>query len=87
VALEILRQASALGIFAVWLQPGAEDDAVLEFIANASSTTGGTSYIHSLPVFSGVVRRDDNGTNKTPPCGHVSDPAVPDLISTLLRRA
>ncbi|KAJ7929605.1 CoA-binding protein, partial [Mycena leptocephala] len=34
VTLEILRQASALGIFAVWLQPGAEDDAVLKFIAN-----------------------------------------------------
>ncbi|KAJ7843192.1 CoA-binding protein, partial [Mycena olivaceomarginata] len=27
VTLQILRQASALGIFAVWLQPGAEDAA------------------------------------------------------------
>ncbi|KAJ7347901.1 CoA-binding protein, partial [Mycena albidolilacea] len=32
VTLKILRQAKDLGIFAVWLQPGAEDDAVLEFI-------------------------------------------------------
>ncbi|KAJ6531387.1 CoA-binding protein, partial [Mycena vulgaris] len=32
VTLEILRQAQALGIFSVWLQPGAEDDAVLDFI-------------------------------------------------------
>jgi hypothetical protein len=87
VTLEILRQASALGIFAVWLQPGAEDDAVVKFIANASSTAGGTSYIHSLPFFSGVVRRDDNGTNTTGPCTGVSDPDAPDLIATILRRA
>ncbi|KAF8206032.1 CoA-binding protein, partial [Mycena galopus ATCC 62051] len=32
VTLQILREATALGIFAVWLQPGAEDAAVLEFI-------------------------------------------------------
>ncbi|KAJ7134545.1 CoA binding domain-containing protein [Mycena epipterygia] len=32
VTLEILQQAKALGIFALWLQPGAEDDAVIKFI-------------------------------------------------------
>ncbi|KAJ7485577.1 CoA binding domain-containing protein, partial [Mycena latifolia] len=32
VTLEILQQAKALGVFALWLQPGAEDDAVVEFI-------------------------------------------------------
>jgi hypothetical protein len=87
VTLEILRQASALGIFAVWLQPGAEDDAVLKFIANASSTVGGTSYIYSLPFFPSVVHRDDNGTNTGGPCPGVSDPDAPDLISMILRRA
>ncbi|KAJ7640537.1 CoA binding domain-containing protein [Mycena rosella] len=30
--LQILQQAKALGIFALWLQPGAEDDAVVKFI-------------------------------------------------------
>ncbi|KAJ7459787.1 CoA binding domain-containing protein [Mycena latifolia] len=30
--LEVLQQAKALGIFALWLQPGAEDDAVVNFI-------------------------------------------------------
>jgi hypothetical protein len=87
VTLEILRQASVLGIFAVWLQPGAEDDAVLKFIANASSTVGGTSYIYSLPFFPGMVHRDDNSTNTGGPCPGVSDPDAPDLISTILRRA
>ncbi|KAJ6526082.1 CoA-binding protein, partial [Mycena capillaripes] len=32
VTLQILQHASALGIFAVWLQPGAQDDAVLQYI-------------------------------------------------------
>ncbi|KAJ7438133.1 succinyl CoA synthetase-like protein [Mycena galericulata] len=78
VTLQILRQAHDLGIFAVWLQPGAEDDAVLNFIASANST--GTSYIHSAaPVAAGRLgRRVDS------PCG-VSDPDTPDVISTLLR--
>jgi len=82
VTLQILRQASALGIFAVWLQPGAEDEAVLDFIANANS--GGTSYIHTIVPLSGMVRRQ-NGT--VPPCngpGRSFD--TPDLISTLVRR-
>ncbi|KAJ7243951.1 CoA binding domain-containing protein [Mycena rebaudengoi] len=30
--LEIITQAKALGIFAVWLQPGAEDNSVIDFI-------------------------------------------------------
>ncbi|KAJ7241413.1 NAD-P-binding protein [Mycena rebaudengoi] len=40
VTLEILKQAAALGIFAVWLQPGAEDAAVLAFIANSTALSG-----------------------------------------------
>ncbi|KAJ7216344.1 CoA-binding protein, partial [Mycena pura] len=32
VTLQILKQATELGIPAVWLQPGAEDAAVLDFI-------------------------------------------------------
>ncbi|KAJ7732644.1 CoA binding domain-containing protein [Mycena metata] len=74
VTLEILRQASALGIFSVWLQPGAEDDAVLEFIAN--STMGTTTYIHSAVPLPGAARRS------SPICGGVG---TPDLISTLVR--
>ncbi|KAJ7095937.1 CoA binding domain-containing protein [Mycena belliarum] len=30
--LDIMQQAKNLGIFALWLQPGAEDDAVVQFI-------------------------------------------------------
>ncbi|KAJ7243961.1 CoA binding domain-containing protein [Mycena rebaudengoi] len=30
--LEIIRQAKALGIFALWFQPGAEDNSVIDFI-------------------------------------------------------
>ncbi|KAJ7143821.1 CoA binding domain-containing protein [Mycena epipterygia] len=78
VTLQILRQASELGIFAVWLQPGAEDEAVLDFIANASSTMGGTSYIHSVGPRSGVAARNGG------PCA-ISDPVSPDVISTLGR--
>ncbi|KAJ7790023.1 CoA binding domain-containing protein [Mycena olivaceomarginata] len=59
VTLQILRQASALGIFAVWLQPGAEDAAVLDFIAAANGTT---SYIHSA-----AVMRRGPGTETTRP--------------------
>ncbi|KAJ7935567.1 CoA-binding protein, partial [Mycena leptocephala] len=32
VTLSILQQAKSLGVFALWLQPGAEDDTVVEFI-------------------------------------------------------
>ncbi|KAJ6557411.1 CoA binding domain-containing protein [Mycena vulgaris] len=32
VTLDIVKQAKALGVFALWLQPGAEDDAVVEYI-------------------------------------------------------
>ncbi|KAK7052581.1 CoA-binding domain-containing protein [Favolaschia claudopus] len=81
VTLQILRQASALGIFAVWLQPGAEDDAVLEFIASPNATARGTSYIHSAEALSLEARK----SNETPPC-LAGDPAKPDLISTLARR-
>ncbi|KAJ7457281.1 NAD-P-binding protein [Mycena galericulata] len=78
VTLQILRQAHDLGIFAVWLQPGAEDDAVLNFIASANST--GTNYIHSAaPTAAGGL-----GRRVGSPCG-VSDPDTPDVISTLLR--
>ncbi|KAJ7212187.1 CoA-binding protein, partial [Mycena pura] len=32
MTLDILKQAKALGILALWLQPGAEDDTVVNFI-------------------------------------------------------
>ncbi|KAJ7239431.1 hypothetical protein C8J57DRAFT_994436, partial [Mycena rebaudengoi] len=32
VTLEILKQAEELDIFAIWLQPGAENEAVLDFM-------------------------------------------------------
>ncbi|KAJ7708224.1 hypothetical protein B0H17DRAFT_1124993 [Mycena rosella] len=69
VTLEILRQAQALNIFSVWLQPGAEDAAVLEFIANATFAGGATSYIHAV--------QPDGG-----PC-FIKNPIAPDVISTL----
>ncbi|KAJ7347766.1 NAD-P-binding protein [Mycena albidolilacea] len=77
VTLQILHQASTLGIFAVWLQPGAEDATVLDFIASANGTT---SYIHSAAV----VGRGP-GTETTAPCNIVNTSA-PDVISTLVRR-
>ncbi|KAJ7230951.1 hypothetical protein C8J57DRAFT_982757, partial [Mycena rebaudengoi] len=30
--LEIITQAKALGVFVVWLQPGTEDNSVIDFI-------------------------------------------------------
>ncbi|KAJ7605622.1 NAD-P-binding protein [Mycena polygramma] len=78
VTLQILQQASALGIFAVWLQPGAEDEAVLQFIANSNSTT---SYIHSTVP---LVHPRDGAT--IGPCV-VGDRRAPDVISTLERRS
>ncbi|KAJ7929599.1 CoA binding domain-containing protein [Mycena leptocephala] len=80
VTLSILRQASALSIFAVWLQPGAEDAAVLEFIANANATT---SYIHS--TVGGAFRRSNGSAGTLGPC-ITGNPDAPDLISTLVRR-
>ncbi|KAJ7017294.1 NAD(P)-binding protein [Mycena alexandri] len=67
VTLQILQQASALGILAVWIQPGAQDDAVLQFL---NSTTDGTTYIYT-PT-----------TDTLGPC-LFANPAMPDLISTL----
>jgi hypothetical protein len=32
VTLEVLKLAKSLNVYALWLQPGAEDDAVVEFI-------------------------------------------------------
>ncbi|KAJ7732642.1 hypothetical protein B0H16DRAFT_173663 [Mycena metata] len=69
VTLQILQQASALGILAAWLQPGAQDEAVLEFI---NSTTDGTTYIYSSAI----------STDTLGPC-LFDNPAMPDLISTL----
>ncbi|KAF7368712.1 CoA-binding domain-containing protein [Mycena venus] len=82
VTLQILHQASALGIFAVWLQPGAQDAAVLEFIASPNATARGTSYIHSQATapLARALQTDTAG-----PCV-VGDPSAPDLISTLLAR-
>ncbi|KAJ7194889.1 NAD-binding protein [Mycena rebaudengoi] len=40
VTLEILKQVAALGIFAIWLQPGAEDAAIRAFIANSTALSG-----------------------------------------------
>ncbi|KAJ7780566.1 CoA binding domain-containing protein [Mycena maculata] len=49
--LEILKQAKALGIFALWLQPGAEDDAVVEFLeADAGFAARCVYRAHSLHV-------------------------------------
>ncbi|KAJ6480309.1 CoA binding domain-containing protein [Mycena sanguinolenta] len=79
VTLQILRQATALGIFAVWLQPGAEDDAVLDFIANANAT-GAPTFIHS------AARIRSRGANVSPPC-NAGNLSTPDVISTLERRA
>ncbi|KAJ7708225.1 hypothetical protein B0H17DRAFT_917299 [Mycena rosella] len=80
--LEILRQAHALGVFAVWLQPGAEDTAVLDFIANATAAGSATSFIHAAPPRPGAVRRQTTGTSGG--C-LVNDPDFPDVISTLRR--
>ncbi|KAJ6531406.1 hypothetical protein DFH09DRAFT_1183536, partial [Mycena vulgaris] len=46
VTLQILKQAHDLGVFAVWLQPGAQDAAMLEYLANSSVTAQGT-YIYT----------------------------------------
>ncbi|KAJ7474857.1 CoA binding domain-containing protein [Mycena latifolia] len=79
VTLQILRQAHALGIFSIWLQPGAEDEAVLDFIANVTSAGSGTNYIHTAAPRHGVVRRNDT----IPPCLRSLD--TPDVISALRR--
>jgi len=79
VTLQILREAQALGIFSVWLQPGAEDDAVLDFIRNVTSSGSGTNYIHAAARSPGAARRDTEG-----PCV-IGDPNVPDVISALGR--
>nr|GAT48176.1 predicted protein [Mycena chlorophos] len=80
VTLSILYQAVELGVPAVWLQPGAEDSAVLEFIENTNNT--GTTFIHSSAR--ALARRQD--TDTTPTCGgrrRGLDLDTPDLISTL----
>ncbi|KAJ7069931.1 NAD-P-binding protein, partial [Mycena amicta] len=68
VSLSILQQATALGVPMVWLQPGAQDAALLAYIANA---TGGTNFIYT------------DTPDTLGPCV-VGDPHVPDVISTLL---
>ncbi|KAJ6507115.1 hypothetical protein DFH09DRAFT_1200011 [Mycena vulgaris] len=71
VTLQILKQAHDLGVFAVWLQPGAQDAAVLEYLANSSVTAQGT-YIYTSV---------QGAMPTTPPCSFNAD--FPDLIVTL----
>ncbi|KAF7364592.1 CoA-binding domain-containing protein [Mycena venus] len=79
----ILQQATALGILAVWLQPGAEDDAVLECIRNADANSMiQTKFIHSAVPLTDVVRCDNDTGGPYPRDG----PETPDLISTLSRQ-
>ncbi|KAJ6531395.1 CoA binding domain-containing protein [Mycena vulgaris] len=69
--LQILKQVHELGVFAVWLQPGAQDAAVLKYLANSSVMALGT-YIYSSV----------QGEMPTPPtCAF--NPDFPDLIATL----
>ncbi|KAJ7171215.1 NAD-P-binding protein [Mycena filopes] len=72
VTLQILAQAHALGIPFVWLQPGAQDAAVLAFINAANSTT--TQYIFSPSAVH---------IETTAPCNGISTDAAPDLIAAL----
>ncbi|KAK7048292.1 CoA-binding domain-containing protein [Favolaschia claudopus] len=44
VTLEILKQAQALKIFAIWIQPGAENDAVTKFIQSDPELEGRCVY-------------------------------------------
>ncbi|KAJ7634622.1 CoA binding domain-containing protein [Roridomyces roridus] len=76
VTLDVLHQAQELGIFAVWLQPGAEDASVLDFIASANVNGSMTTYIHSIPPREGLL-----GQRTESPCGSL---AKPDILSTLL---
>ncbi|KAF7325040.1 CoA-binding domain-containing protein [Mycena kentingensis (nom. inval.)] len=89
VTLAILHQAIALGVPAVWLQPGAEDAAVLEFIASARAKGSHTMFIHSSANYTSDDRRrddGDNGDDVTPTCRRGARSfETPDLISTLLR--
>ncbi|KAJ7241415.1 NAD-P-binding protein [Mycena rebaudengoi] len=59
VTLEILKQAAALGIFAVWLQPGAEDAAVLAFIANSTALSGRSIFTTDTLVPCGNSEKPD----------------------------
>jgi hypothetical protein len=54
VTLSILQQAKSLGVFALWLQPGAEDDTVVEFIeADAQLRDRCVYRAHALHTSSG----------------------------------
>lgn len=61
--LEILSQAKTLGIFALWLQPGAEDDAVVQFIeADAELKERCVYRLHTPHTHSLVKNALVNGT-------------------------
>ncbi|KAI9338693.1 CoA-binding protein [Zopfochytrium polystomum] len=49
VTLNVLKEAKELGIPAVWLQPGAENQAVMEWIGNEASAESGMTVIAGGP--------------------------------------
>lgn len=74
-ALEVLHQAKDLGIFGIWLQPGAEDSAVVQYIQDANLED---RCIHSTPHAGGAVSK---ATATGPPGCNVSSVDFPSIIS------
>ncbi|KAJ7644073.1 CoA binding domain-containing protein [Roridomyces roridus] len=65
VTLEILKEAKELGVFAIWLQPGAEDDAVVKMIEDDALLAERCVYrhkaLHNLPglVMAAITLHED----------------------------
>ncbi|KAJ7147496.1 CoA binding domain-containing protein [Mycena crocata] len=79
--LKILQQAKDLGIFGLWLQPGAEDDAVKAFIAGDAQLRERCVYAADLvKIPSGFMAATEIHTDVYPPCGSrlldVTDPVA-----------
>ncbi|KAJ6508891.1 CoA binding domain-containing protein [Mycena sanguinolenta] len=86
--LAVLQLAKSLGIYSVWIQPGAEDDAVVEFIeADAQFKARCIYREHALHTVTPKILASTLHTDTTGPClfrALPSSPAAPVATAAAL---
>lgn len=84
--LDVLKDAKALGVLYIWLQPGTADDACMDYIRTSGLESRSIYSAHTIQP----VADDDSGSDTTGPCngsvGALENPSViGDKVSDLPR--
>ncbi|KAJ7254386.1 CoA binding domain-containing protein [Mycena haematopus] len=84
--LDVLKLAKSLGIYAVWIQPGAEDDAVVEFIEADAQFKARCIYrehaLHTATSPKILLAANTVHSDILGPCIYHEPPASPGPISS-----